>query len=78
MPLIDHIPREKIGAYVPMLFPNIGLGESESSWSIFHVIPVAPDRTIVQTRTKVMPVSSWEFHQTGLVIRLAFQDEERR
>lgn len=28
--LIDHIPKDKIGAYVPMLFPNLGLGETES------------------------------------------------
>lgn len=61
LPLIDHIPKDKIGAYVPMLFPNLGLGETESSWSTFYVIPIAPDKSIVEIRTKVMPVSDWKF-----------------
>ncbi|MGB0580487.1 MAG: aromatic ring-hydroxylating oxygenase subunit alpha [Limisphaerales bacterium] len=60
LPKIDHVPADQRGAWVPMLFPNIGLTESEASWSIFHVIPVAPDKTIVETRTKVMPVSDWD------------------
>ncbi len=63
--LIDHIPKDKIGAYVPMLFPNLGLGETESSWNTFHVIPVAPDQSIVELRTKVMPVSDWDFLVQG-------------
>ena len=25
MPFIDHLPKDKVGAYVPMLFPNLGL-----------------------------------------------------
>ncbi len=58
LPLIDHIPKSKMGAWVPMLFPGIGLGESESSWSTFHIVPVAPDKTIVRTRTKIMDVST--------------------
>ncbi|MEM7317241.1 MAG: SRPBCC family protein, partial [Planctomycetota bacterium] len=33
----------------------------EDSWSTFHVIPVAADKTVVETRTRVMPVSDWEF-----------------
>ena len=61
LPLINHIPKEKMGAYVPMLFPNLGLSETESSWSTFYVIPIAPDRSIVELRTKVMPVSDWDF-----------------
>ncbi|PIE78669.1 MAG: Rieske (2Fe-2S) protein [Candidatus Delongbacteria bacterium] len=60
-PLIKRVPAEKIGAYVPWLFPNIGLAESEATWSTFHVIPLAPDRTLVTFRTKVENVSSWEF-----------------
>ena len=60
-PLIDHIPPEKIGAYVPMLFPNLGLSETESTWSTFHIIPVAPDKCVVEIRSKIMPVSSWNF-----------------
>ena len=60
-PLIDHIPPEKIGAYVPMLFPNLGLAETESTWSIFHIIPIAPNKCVVEIRSKLMPVSSWNF-----------------
>ncbi|TDF42173.1 aromatic ring-hydroxylating dioxygenase subunit alpha [Alteromonadaceae bacterium M269] len=61
MPLIDYIPKEQLGASVPMLFPGIGLGESETSWSVFHVIPIAVNHTRVEVRTKVMPASDWEF-----------------
>lgn len=62
MPVIDHFTEEQpIGAYVPMLFPNLGIGASESSWSIFHIIPLAPDQTRVITRTRLMPVSASKF-----------------
>ena len=59
LPLIPHLPRERLGAWVPMLFPGIGLGESESTWSTFVVEPLAPDRTRVVTRTKVADVPGW-------------------
>ena len=55
------IPAEQAGAWVPMLFPGIGLAETENSWSLFHVIPLAPERTRVVTRTKVANASSWQF-----------------
>ncbi len=42
LPLIDDVPRDRIGAWVPMLFPGIGLSATESSWSVFHVTPLAP------------------------------------
>ena len=57
VPYIDHIPNDKLGAYVPMLFPNLGLSESESTWSTFHIIPIAPNKSIVETRTRAMPAS---------------------
>ena len=60
-PLIDSVPEDKIGAYVPWLFPNIGITEGESSWNTFHVTPLAPDRTLITVRTKVMNASEWEF-----------------
>lgn len=66
MPLIDHLPEEELGAFVPMLFPGIGLTESESSWSVFHIIPVSVDKTRVEIRTKVMPSSDWEFAKFSL------------
>jgi len=61
MPLIDEVPREKIGAWVPMLFPGFGLAATESSWSTYHIIPLATDLTRVETRTKVKNVSTWEW-----------------
>lgn len=63
MPLIDHIPRERLGAWVPMLFPGLGLSETETSWSIFHITPLAPDLTRVETRTKVVNASDWEYQK---------------
>jgi Rieske 2Fe-2S family protein len=60
-PLIDSVPRDQIGAYVPWLFPNIGITESESAWNTFHVLPLAPDRTLVTIRSKTMNVSEWEY-----------------
>lgn len=66
MPLIDHVPTDKIGAYVPWFFPNIGLAESEASWSTFHVTPLAPDRTLVTFRTKTANVSNWEYTKQSM------------
>ena len=60
-PLIDSVPEDKIGAYVPWLFPNIGITESESTWTTFHVIPLAPDKTLIINRVKTMNVSEWEY-----------------
>ncbi len=65
-PLIDHIAPEQLGAYVPLLFPNLGLSETESTWSTFHIIPVAPAKTVVEIRTKMMPMSSWDYIKQGL------------
>jgi len=55
--LIDSVPENQLGAYAPWFFPNIGISESESTWSTFHVIPLAPDKTLVTVRSKVMNVS---------------------
>jgi len=60
-PLIDSVPRDKVGAYVPWFFPNIGISESESTWSTFHVTPISPSRTRVVVRTKVMNLEEKEF-----------------
>lgn len=60
-PLIDKMTNDKMGAYVPWLFPNIGITESESAWNTFHAIPLAPDRTLVVIRSKTMNVSEWEY-----------------
>ncbi|NEO87205.1 MAG: aromatic ring-hydroxylating dioxygenase subunit alpha [Spirulina sp. SIO3F2] len=63
LPLIDHIPQNKLGAYTPMLFPSLGLGADECNWSTFLVIPVAPDRSIVEIRARAMPMSDWQYVQ---------------
>lgn len=63
-PLI--IPEDNLGAWVPMLFPGLGLAESESTWSTFHIIPLAPDLTRVETRTRLKDASSWEFSKQAL------------
>ncbi len=59
MPLI--LEPEQLGTWVPMLFPGLGLAESESSWSTFSIIPLGPELTRVETRTKVKNASNWEF-----------------
>lgn len=59
-PPIKRMSRDKLGTYVPWLFPNIGIGEGEGAWSTFHVIPLAPDKTKVVIRSKVENVSEWE------------------
>ncbi len=63
---IKEMTDEYIGAYVPWFFPNIGLSETESSWSIFHAIPLAPDKTKVIVRSKVEQMSSWEYTKQSL------------
>lgn len=55
------VPKEQAGSWVPMLFPGIGLAESESSWSTFIITPLAPDLTRVENRTRVKNASDWEF-----------------
>ena len=61
MPLLDEIPRDRIGAWVPMLFPGIGLAADETSWGTYHITPLTPELTRVEMRTKVKNVSDWEF-----------------
>jgi Rieske 2Fe-2S family protein len=60
-PVLKCLNDKTIGAYVPWLFPNIGLTESEGSWNTFHLTPLAPDKTLVTIRTKVENLSEWEF-----------------
>ena len=55
------IPVDQAGAWVPMLFPGIGLAENEDSWSVFHLTPLAPDRTRVVVRTKLADTSLLAF-----------------
>ena len=59
MPLI--LPLDQLGAWTPMLFPGIGLAESESSWSTFTITPLAPDLSRVENRTRVKKASTIAF-----------------
>lgn len=60
-PLIDNIPNDKIGAYLQILFPSVGITETESSWSTLQFIPVAPDFTILEVRARTKPVSAMKY-----------------
>jgi Rieske 2Fe-2S family protein len=60
-PLVEFGKNHRVGAYVPLLFPGIGLSETELSWSLFHIVPLAPDRTLVKTRTKFPPATAAAF-----------------
>lgn len=62
---IKEMTDEYVGAYVPWLFPSVGLSESESTWSTFNVIPIAPDKTKVIIRTKLEEMSNWEYYKQG-------------
>jgi phenylpropionate dioxygenase-like ring-hydroxylating dioxygenase large terminal subunit len=66
LPLIQNAEDEKIGAWVPMLFPGIGLAETECSWSVFHIIPYAVDKTKVIIRTKVKDCATLEYVKQGI------------
>ena len=59
LPLV--VPANQAGAWVPMLFPGVGLAENEDSWSVFHLTPLAPDRTRVVVRTKLADASLLAF-----------------
>lgn len=58
-PLI--VPEDKLGTWVPMLFPGIGLAESESSWTTFIITPISPELTRVENRVRLKKASNWEF-----------------
>ena len=60
------IPSEQAGAWVPMLFPGIGLAETESIWATFIVKPLAPGLTRVENRVRVANASIWEFGKQAL------------
>ena len=61
------IPSEQAGAWVPMLFPGIGLAETESIWATFIIEPLAPDLTRVENRVRVASASIWEFGKQALL-----------
>ncbi len=60
------IPQDANGAWVPMLFPGMGIAAFEDAWNTFVVTPLAPDLTRVETRTRVANVSGWEFAKQSM------------
>ncbi len=60
------IPKDKNGAWVPMLFPGIGIGASEDGWNIYIVEPLGPNRTRIINRSRVANASAWEFSKQSM------------
>lgn len=54
--LPELIPHH-LGAYVHMVFPNLGISETESWWSLVLITPVSPSKTMVYVRTRSLPES---------------------
>lgn len=55
VPRIPDYPEHVSGAFAPMLFPNIGILATEHFWTTVHVQPVAPDHTLIELRTRLVP-----------------------
>lgn len=59
---IQEMTDSHLGAFVPWFFPSLGLAETESSWSTFHIEPLSPDRTKIKVRTKLEEMTSMEYY----------------
>ena len=55
VPRIPDYPEHVSGAFAPLLFPNLGIIATEHFWTTVHVQPVAPDHTIIELRTRLVP-----------------------
>lgn len=55
LPFIDHIPDNQLGAFVHLVFPNLGISETETAWSTFRIIPISVNVTLIEYRSFVMP-----------------------
>ena len=60
-PLLLEANQKNLGVWAPMLFPCTGLVETESSWSVFQMVPLAVDQTKIIVRTKVKNCSTLAF-----------------
>ena len=54
-PTIRGVP-ERYGASYQWLFPNLALFQTATSWSSFHVIPIAPDESLVHSRARAAAI----------------------
>ena len=61
LPVIPEVDESRYGSSVFMLFPNIAGAGGVTFFSIFQVVPMAPDRTRVIFRTFVKPIVEQDF-----------------
>jgi Rieske 2Fe-2S family protein len=62
-PTIDGVP-DTYGASYQWLFPNLGLFQTATSWSTFHVIPVEPALSFVHSRVRAVPIAAMPDEET--------------
>ena len=56
LPLIPTVPTDGFGSTVHLVFPNLGLAGGATFWATVHVVPLAPDRTAIEVRTRIAPI----------------------
>ena len=54
---VPGVDPRQYGMHIHMFFPGIGWTGMAHSWSSFHVKPISVDRTVVETRMRVMPAA---------------------
>lgn len=54
LPVIEGVASNH-GASSAIVFPNIFLFETATSWLTFHILPVAADESVVEMRVRAMP-----------------------
>jgi Rieske 2Fe-2S family protein len=54
---VPGVDPECYGGEFHMLFPNIGWAAMAHTWSTFHAVPMAADRTMVESRTRATPAA---------------------
>jgi phenylpropionate dioxygenase-like ring-hydroxylating dioxygenase large terminal subunit len=58
LPPIPGLAPKWLGSNVHLLFPNLGIATGGEYWLTLQMIPLAPDRTRVEVRTRTMPLST--------------------
>jgi phenylpropionate dioxygenase-like ring-hydroxylating dioxygenase large terminal subunit len=56
LPQISGLDGRWFGSTVHLLFPNLGVASGAEYWLTLHMLPVAPDLTRVEVRTRTMPL----------------------
>jgi phenylpropionate dioxygenase-like ring-hydroxylating dioxygenase large terminal subunit len=56
LPPISGLPDSFLGSSVHLLFPNLGIASGAEYWLTLHMVPIAPDCTMVEVRTRTMPL----------------------